>query len=188
MNNPYAPPVQHGPSRPGPVKPAGGGLNVLAWIMIIFGGLGLLSAPMTLFTRELARDPASRRVQAIMWEGEMGTWMQLSLVLGTLLAATLLASGIGSLKRRPWARKLGIGYGIATIVMAVLNQIVSAMYLYPALQAQMEHGGRVERAGATGGMIGGMAGAVIGLILPIAVLVMMTRPGIKAQFEEPTGP
>jgi hypothetical protein len=182
--NPYAPPNQYSGQDPVPAAPAqkSTGVTVLGVFLIIFGALGLFSAPMTFLTRGMARDPASRRINELMYEGTLGAWTMTSLFLGTCLAGLMLASGIGIVKRRPWAKKTSLGYGISAIVMAIIGQIMSAMLLYPELNKMAEHGGTVEKAGAMGGMIGGMVGGCLGLVLPVITLIVMTRPNVKAQF------
>jgi hypothetical protein len=164
---------------PGP----SGGLKAMGIVQIAFGALGMLGAPMTLGLRSLAHDAASRRVQEVMWTGTLGTWTRLSLGLSTVMALMLLVSGIGVLKLRPWARRLAVGYGLGATALLVVSQIMNAVLLVPALSemARASHD-PVARAGATGGIVGGIVGGLLGLTLPIAVLIVMTRPAVKAQF------
>ncbi len=184
-DNPYAAPID---SSKKPVVASTGqssGLTALSIVMMAFGGLGLFSAPITLMSREIGRKTGSGHIQDLMWEGAPGTWMRMSIFVGTVFAVWLLVSGFGVFKRKPWARQSSMLYGISAIVFGVVGQIVSFLVVFPALSAAAEVGGRVERAGATGGMIGGIVGGLFGMILPIVILVVMTRPSIKAELGAP---
>ncbi len=153
-------------------------------VMIGFGGLGLLSAPLTLVSKLIASSGRPDRVQTLMWTGPFGTWMMVSLVIATAVAALLVVSGVGVLKRRAWARRSAIVYGVTTIAVGVMGQIVNILYLYPALVGFIDAGTTKERAGAVGGLLGGTAGALLGMALPITVLVVMTRSSVKAELCE----
>ena len=184
--NPYQPPATP-PVEPRPAPPAGGltsGVIAIAVTEIFFGGMGLLGAPIALALRGLAHDPVSVRIQEITWEGTMGTWMRASLVIGAVLGAVLLASGIGILKRRAWARRAGIAYAGAAIVMQLAGQVVNFTVLFPALEQLSEeyHANRAARAVVMGGWIGGIAGGLFAFVLPTAILVVLTRPSVKAQL------
>jgi len=190
--NPYEPPrapateprpaPAQGPAKPGLTT----GVQATAVAEIFFGGMGLLGAPLALFFRGMARDPVSMRIQEITWEGALGGWTRVSLGLGTLLAVVLLASGIGVLKRKAWARRSGIAYACVSLAMQVIGLAMTVLVLFPALDALAEQYAydRTASAAVMGGRIGGAFGGLFALILPIAVLVVMTRPGVKAQLTE----
>jgi hypothetical protein len=187
--NPYKPPAAAAspPPRPGAPKAAlTTGVQAVAVAEIFFGGMGLLSAPVTLALRDLAHDPVSRRIQQITWEGSLGAWTRTSLVVGTILAGVMLASGIGILKRRAWGRRAGLAYAVSSILMQVVGQAITFTVLFPALDALAEQYAydRAASAALMGGRIGGIAGALFGLTVPITLLVMLTRPGVKAQLTE----
>ncbi len=151
--------------------------------MIVFGGLGLLSGPFTLLSRELGKQTGSGRIQELMWEGAFGAWMMAALGIGTLMALLLLVSGVGVLKRRAWARKATVAYGIAGIAFGVIGQIVNILFLYPKLAA-FEGGSAAEQGGAVGGIVGGVVGGLFGMVLPVVLLVVMTRPTMKQELDE----
>jgi hypothetical protein len=190
MQNPYLPPASTEPrSQPAPTTTTPGqptaGLKAMGAIQIIFGALGFFSAPLTLLMRNLAgHDPVSRRIQEVTWEGGFGMWMRFALFVQTLIAVTLLASGVGVLKLRPWARTSSMVYAIAACVMNVVGQIANFMVLIPELQRIADEHPRSPAAqgGAIGGMVGGVLGGILGLALPVITLVVMTRPSVKAQF------
>src|SRR5688500_9965285 len=103
MTNPYAPPETHSPAPKAAGTPSKG-LKVLATLQIVFGALGVVGVAMGSLTRDMAKDPVSRRIVEITWEGEMATWTKVSQGLGALLIITLIAAGIGNLKVRRWGR------------------------------------------------------------------------------------
>lgn len=158
------------------------GVTVLGIVMMAFGALGLLSWPMTAASRALGSQTGSGSVQDLIWEGPLASWMTISLALGTLIALLLLASGYGVFKRTPWARKAAVTYGVVTLVFAAIGQFMNVVFLYPKLIELLDSSNTVERSAAMGGMIGGVIGGLFGLILPVVVLVVMSRPTVKAEL------
>lgn len=185
--NPYAPPAQMPAPAPLPAGPASGpgtGLLILGIVQIMFGALGLLSAPILLLTKSFARDPVSRQIQALTWEGPLGIWTRLSLVIGFVMAVALIAAGFGIVKLKPWARPLSMLYAVVALVFVIIGQVMSALYLYPVLFELLSQGTRnpVAYAGGIGGIAGGIGGGVFALVFPTVILVVMTRSSIKAKF------
>lgn len=164
-------------------KPRSNGVTAVGALMISFGALGLLSAPATFFTRQLGAATGSGKIQEVLWSGVLGTWMVVSLSLGALLSVLLLTSGIGVLRRSRWARRASLAYGVAALVLGALGQFVAVFYMYPALAPFIESGSVVDRSGAIGGIVGGVVGGIVGMALPIAVIVVMTRPSFKAELD-----
>ncbi len=150
--------------------------------MVAFGGIGLFSAPLALMSRFLGSHAGSSRIQDLMWTGTVGAWMWASMGLGTLLALLLLGSGVGVLRRQRWARKASLAYAISAIAFGILAQLVNIVFLYPKLMGMLQTGSAVERGGAIGGLVGGIFGGLFGMILPIAVLIVVTRPSVRAEL------
>jgi hypothetical protein len=188
--NPYAPP-QSDPStppfypQPPPARPSTG-VKVLAVFQIVLGALGLLSAPLTLALRGIAHDPVSQRIQEITWGGALGVWMRIALAVGTLLSAVLLAAGVGMLRARPWARRASLLYAGVSFAMQAVGVAINFAVLYPAMDyiAREHAGDPIAQAAVAGGRIGGIFGALLALALPITILIVLTRPSVKAQFQE----
>jgi hypothetical protein len=179
--NPYAPPtqVQETPAAPPKRTP---GLTVLAVFLLVLGGLGLLSGPYTLVSRGLARDALSRQLQEIMWSGALGVWMYISLFLGLVTALAMIAAGVGILKMKPWGRTISLAYGLGSIGLGVVGQIMAIALFYPALLEWGEREGGLAQIMAMSGIVGGVVGSLFGLVLPVITLVVMTRPKVKAAF------
>jgi hypothetical protein len=164
-------------------RPQTSGVTVLGIVMIGFGFMGLGAWPLTLATRQLGSQTAGgRNVQDLIWEGSLSWWMTFSLAVATLIAALLLTSGIGIFKRRPWAQKTALGYGITTIAFGLISQFVNVVFLYPKLIEMLDSANPVERGGAAGGMMGGIIGGLFGMILPVVVVYAVTRPSVKAEL------
>lgn len=170
------------PPPPAPPPASSSGLRLLGIAQCALGVFGLGAAPLTLVTRFVARDPGSRKVQELLWEGWLGAWTYASLVLGTLLAAGLVAAGIGVVRGLPWGRTLTLVHAIGAIGHVVVGQIVAVALLYPALWQLGSSGSAVERGGAIGGVVGGLFGSLVALALPVIELYVMTRPSVKATF------
>jgi hypothetical protein len=188
MTNPYEPPTA--PGYPGYAGPGAGqparttGLTVLAYFCVILGGFGLLSVPMSLVSKLIAKDPFSRALQEATWSGGLGVYMGFSLLIGTIFSALLVTTGIGIFKMRPWGRSAGMAYGVGSLVFMVVGQIVNFTVMQPIIEsvAAQFPDNPAAKMGAMAGMIGAVGGAFIGSILPITVLVVMTRPDVKAKF------
>jgi hypothetical protein len=164
-------------------RPQSSGVTVLGIVMMAFGVMGLGAWPLTVAMRELgSQTRGGRNVQDMIWEGSLSWWMSFSLALATLFAILLLASGIGVFRRKAWAHKTSLAYGIATIVFAVISQLMNFVFLYPKLMEMLDSSNPVERASAAGGMMGGVVGGLFGLILPVVVTYAMTRPKVKAEL------
>lgn len=160
-----------------------GNMKALGIVEIVFGSLGLMAMPMLWVTKALARDPFSKRVNELTWEGPVGTWMTFAIAAGTVMAVLLIVAGTGVIKLRPWARKLSMVYAVYNLFIVVVGQIINIVYLYPAMAKLADQmPGPVARAGMTGGVVGGIAGGLFSLMLPVALLVILTRRDVKASF------
>jgi hypothetical protein len=124
-------------------------------------------------------------VQVIRDNPAFAAWMKFSIVLGVVVAAVLLAAGIGLLMLKPWARITSIAYAIYTFVMIPAGTVVNYIFvLHPMLQ--QAHGQQApETAGAIGGLVGGIVGSCFGLIYPILLLIFMLRANVVAAFRPP---
>lgn len=182
---PYPPP---GVPAPGQPPPLGGGLQALGIIQIIYGAICACSPLGQVVQRVVPTTPMQQRLQEAMWQGVLGAWLIASMVVTVLSSGAVLATGIGVLKRKAWARRLGVGWSIAIIAWTVVAQIISFAVIMPMTMEIMEKqmGGAIppEMMGfvrAAGG-VGGVIGALLGLALPVATLIVLTRPSAKAKL------
>lgn len=163
-------------NRPTPV-------TVFGVLNIIFGGLGLLSAPFAIMALMVVDNTMRNPVLEIARRNPVvGGWMMLSNALGVLAAIVLLAGGIGLLQLKPWGRKLSIGFAVYALVMGVIGMLITGIYIVPALLSQPQ-ANSAEAAGAVGGAIGGLVGGLVGLVYPLLLLIFMGRPAVVAAFK-----
>jgi hypothetical protein len=160
-------------------------VTVFGILNIVFAGLGLCGTAYSVIlfmpSAAAANNPV---VQIIQSSPAYAAWLKISVALGLVTVAALLAAGIGLLNLKPWGRTLSIIYGIFAIIMTLVNEVINYFLLVqPMLQkAQSEQG--PEAAAAIGGAIGGLFGGCIGMIYPILLLIYMTRPHVIAAFNQ----
>lgn len=157
-------------------------LNIVFALFGVFGAIGTIS----LFS---ATDVSSNPVVRIMLENPTyAAWLKLTIPLGLLASVVLLATGIGLLLLKSWARKLSIAYAVYAIVFAIIGTVVNFMFLVRPLLAEAQRSQGPEAAGAIGGAIGGIIGGCLGLVYPILLIIFMTRPKVIAAFQQPAPP
>jgi hypothetical protein len=88
-----------------------GAIKVFGILNIVFGALALACSPFSLITLPMAR-------RQLGYSSFMVNWMIVSVVIGMIGGAIMLASGIGLCKRQAWARRLAIYYSCAACVLA----------------------------------------------------------------------
>lgn len=159
---------------------------MIAILAIVFGGLAVLCTPIFNW-KVFALDPAAGTddlaMKPYLDSSFLRIEMQVSVVLGFLASIALLASGIGMLQLRAWARSLALGWATFSIVAGVLNTILMLTLYLPAFSRHLEEVDEATRAAVRVGVYGGVVGgACFSLLLPIAVCIVLTRPAVKAAF------
>jgi hypothetical protein len=155
-------------------------------LQIVFGSFGLASPLFSAATSGITRGlpgPAGEMMDA-MHEGLAGTWTTIAMILGFASGGLLLAAGIGVWKRRAWGRKLSIVQAIISIVIGVTNIVLTELVIMPALERALSSLGPIARASMAGGRIGAVFGGIFAIGIPIAVLVLMTRPKAKEEISK----
>lgn len=180
-HQPYFPPTQQPSSgRPGVV-------TALAIIGIVFGGLGLLCKPVLvglLFIPQPGPNPA------VDMQKELMGWNIFSAVAGTLISILLLASSIGALSLKPWARKGLLTYSAVAVLMNLVNLVASIIWIVPKMKEMQEQMIKQQGSAPTGmaammqtmGTAGAVIGFLIAMIFPLLLLYFFTRPNIIAAF------
>jgi len=162
--------------------------TVFGILNILFGGLGLLSAP---FSWLLYADSADDNLilSAMVTNDVYSSWTQATVILGAIASAVLIASGVGLLNMKPWARVAAIGYSWYTIVIMLIGVIMLWFFVYsPLLDELKTIQDTVQKTLLMGGLLGGLVGGLIGLIYPVMLLVFMTRPRLVAALEGTSAP
>jgi hypothetical protein len=119
-------------------------------------------------------------------------------VIGTAVSALLLASSIGCLSLKPWARKGMLTYAGLAIVLTIVGGIITMVWMLPKIQemqrqmmAQQTAGGAAPppqimgfvQAASTGGAV---IGLLVSLVFPACLLYFFTRPNVQSAFGDAT--
>lgn len=169
-------------------RKATGGLLALAIVtlvgsilLLLLSGCGSISLVLMPLMSKLpgqSGNPAFQMMADPLLAGSAIAWT----VVAVIAHGTLLAGGIGMLKLRAWARMIGLGYGGGFSVLLIIYTIFSITVTQPRTQALMgDYPGGVAQSEAfqVGSAIGGM---IFWLLLPAALLIVLTRPKVKAAF------
>src|SRR5258707_672755 len=108
-------------------------VTIFGILNILFGALGfvstlfvLLLVPKMLANLDEAHNPALKIMN------EHPAYMAFtkgSQALSLIVCPVLIASGIGLLRLKPWARKTTIGYGIYAILLGLAGLVLMMIYL-----------------------------------------------------------
>jgi hypothetical protein len=157
-------------------------VTVFAVLNLVFATIGIIAVIASAFTLFVMADAKNPVVKIMQDSPVMQTWMMVSVPLGLAACVALLASGIGLLGLKPWARTLAIGYAIYGILSCILGTIMNYVFLFGPLMEQAQHTRGPEAAAAIGGAIGGLIGGCLGLIYPVLLLIFMLLPKVAAAF------
>ncbi len=155
-------------------------LTVLGILAILFGALQVLCTPLSLLS---LNNPMLKEFMPD-FEGGYRLWIIVSATLGVLSALALLASGIGLLQVKEWARKLGVGLAVYYILFSFVGAAMQIVVMRPVMQRMMQDlaGTGAEQGAMMGGMVGGMIGGVFGVVISLViyglVIYFLTRPEI----------
>lgn len=156
--------VQIAPAAPR--KPTA--VTVFGVLNIVFGALGLLCSPIGIVGIMMPQPGGP------VYSAAMKVFMLFSSGLGLVMAAVLLAAGIGLLNLKQWARQTSYFYGWFAVIWGVLGTVITLVMMISALSGASGE----AAAGMMGGVIGGACGGIIGLIYPIFLIIYMRKPEI----------
>jgi hypothetical protein len=165
-------------------------VTIFSVLNIVFAALGIIGVltSLMLFTA-IGTTSNNPVIQLIHDNPAYAAWTKISIALGLLAAAALLAAGIGLLKLQPWARMLSIVYAIYAIVMGLVGGVINYMFLIQPMLQQAQHSQGPQAVGAAiGGAVGGMVGGCFGLIYPVLLLIFMLRANVAAAFRSAANP
>jgi len=150
-----------------PLRPTS--VTVLGILNIVFGSLNLLCTPIAIVGL-MVPQPNS--------PFQMGPGMKIytafGAILGLVCASVLLASGIGLLKQKNWARQAAYIYGWFSVVWGIVAIIINIFMFNPSLSAVPEE----ALPAVVGGIVGSMCGGIIGLIYPVVLIIYLKKPHI----------
>jgi len=163
---------------------------VFAILNLILGGLGVLSLVGDLAMRlglfELPTE-GNPVLAAMATDSGLRLYLDVMQVIGIPATVVLIASAVGLLKLKPWARAVTIAYGVYTIAVSVFNPIVLYDRAFGPLLEQTAGTSGPERMAAVFGTVGLIVGAVVMTGYWVLVMVFMTRRHVVAAFDDPFG-
>jgi hypothetical protein len=161
-------------------------VTVFGILNILFAALGMLSVLLLAALFTVVGSSTNNPVVRLIHESSAyAAWLVVSIILGMIAAAALLAAGIGLLNLKSWARIVSIVYAIYALVSVPVSQLVNYFFLVRPLFEQAGHQQQPQVVGAAFGALGGSIGGCFGLVYPILLLVFMTRPNVVAAFKTP---
>jgi uncharacterized membrane protein SirB2 len=165
---------------------------VLGIVAIVFGGFGLLGGCLglasTLFMAgplaDLAAQSGSNNAIVFEQMQEFKSWILAFVVGGAVLAAWLLVSGIGILRRQSWAGSSAMSWAVAKMFL-VAGQIVFNFQMQQQQFAAISNADKSPFNMGQFGQIIAVVSAVFGLIwgwaLPVFLIIWFRRASIKAE-------
>jgi hypothetical protein len=157
-------------------------VTVLAILNIVFGGLGLLCSPVALLMQSFQSARFNRAMVPGLTNPAYQAWTTAGLILSCIIAAVLLAAGIGMLQLRPWSRTATIGVSILTLIRIGISLVLFGTLVAPALLAASAGGGSSMQVIASSALVGGIVGMLSGTIYPIVTLYFLNRPAVRDEF------
>ncbi|MCP3999284.1 MAG: hypothetical protein GY722_30090 [bacterium] len=166
-----------------------GSATVFGVINILFGGISLLGA--LSFWRMMHLDGFDDipTFAAMETSATYSTWLSLTSILNVIALVVLIASGIGLLKMRRWARVAAVGYGLYSIFMVLASSVMGWFFVYSPMLDEMRTIQEPAREGVLmSSLFGALFGGCFGLIYAVVLLYFMTRPSLVAAFEDTVAP
>jgi hypothetical protein len=154
-------------------------LGILNIVFAVLGVFGMLATLAMFSPTAGSNNPALKLMQE---SPRYLMWLKVTIPIGVLGCLALLASGIGLLRLKRWARTLSIGYAIYAIVFGIAGVVMNFIFLFRPLLEEAQRSQGPEAAGAIGVALGGTVGGCVGLIFPIVLLAFMVRPKVVAAF------
>ena len=108
-------------------------------------------------------------------------------VVGVAATIVLIASAIGLLKMKPWARTVTIAYGVYSIAMYLMGTVVNHALIFGPMLEETAGTSGPERIGAVAAVIGAIVFTLLFTGYWILVIVFLTRRRVVAAFEDPFG-
>jgi hypothetical protein len=174
---------QFGYPPPGPRRPTS--VTVIAIFTIIFGVIGLLGVAfqfLQFLVPQAMQFGGPNPVNDLMrTDPVIATWMGVMAGAGGILALMELIGGVGALSLKPWARKALLFYATGAIVAGLAGTVFNVVVMIPKLSQIPQNRPEVKMTIQLMPIMT-IGGFLIGLILPVCVLIFMTRPKVKAAF------
>ncbi|HXS69755.1 MAG TPA: DUF4339 domain-containing protein [Candidatus Polarisedimenticolia bacterium] len=153
-----------------PAKPPGT-IKVFGILNIVFGGLALLCSPFSF----VAIAMSSKQMG---YSSFMMNWIIFSVIITIIGGAILLASGVGLLKMKEWARKLAVYYAVFACIMPIISALVT--FTHPVAAGPNPEFQKMAQS------IGAVVGIVIAWTYNGLLIYFLTKPAVKEALAEKT--
>ena len=153
----------------------------IVWVVLGVCGLGFeLAMRLGLFKLPTENNPALQLRESNPGYRLFTDVMQ---VLGAVGVIVLLASAVGLLLMKPWARVVTIAYGVYAILTSILGGIVNFALVFGPMLEQTGGSGP-ERVGATIGVAFAVAVIALVVVYWLLVIFFLTRRGVVTAFKD----
>jgi hypothetical protein len=193
----YFPPYAQAPR---PASPAGSATVLTFGILaVVLGSIVLLSDVVEIVRQTMVlRGAVTATSLGPVWDElaaeqrAMAPGLLLRAVLMLAMSGALLALGIGLLRRREWARQASIVWSSVAFGVLALRVVLWEVVIQPHMDRMMQiMADSLRGAGlpSLSGFVGSLAGSgrpaeyastLVLAAFPVVMLVMMTRPAVKA--------
>lgn len=161
---------------------------VLGILNFVFAALGIIGLVASFALLNLPANSDNPIIQFIHLCPDYAVWLKICIPLGLLGCALPLASGVGLLSLKPWARLLSIVYAIYAMVFCVGGMLINLVLMDQPMLGPAPQQRAFETVAAIGGPISGTIGGLFLLIYPLVLLVFMLQPKMVATFQSPVSP
>src|SRR6185436_10816593 len=100
-------------------------ITVFGILNIVFAVFGIFGMAGTLALLSITGASNNPVVKVIRESPTYAMWLKLTMPIAVIACGVLLASGIGLLRLKPWARKVSIGYAIFAFGFGLLGMVMN---------------------------------------------------------------
>jgi hypothetical protein len=155
-------------------------IRSVATIGIILGTAGLMLMPFGLTVLHEGALPGDPRIHLFDMRIESlsihAIWLSISSLCGVGLALLLLVGSAGALRLRHWARPILLLWAVCSVILAAGGCAFNLRWLFSTQRAQF-----AEVRGVVDALVS-FGGWGIGSALAIALLLLLSRPHVRATF------
>jgi len=177
---PTAPQPDYVAPPPNPLQKPSTFYKVLGIIQIVLGIAGVVYALFSIGMTAFASTYASRT--AALYDGPTLLFMYLRLAVSILTGAALLATGIGVVRAKRWARPVGVAYAVTSLLNTLGSTMIQILVIQPRMYAHM---------GALSGVQGleaffiasALFGVAVAAVVPVVTLVALLRERAKEELD-----
>jgi hypothetical protein len=157
-------------------------IPVLGALNLCFGVLSGLSVVAT-FMMLLALTPGSPVFEFVLNNPSYHVWRVIEVSFGAITTVLLLASGLGLVRARLWARKLSIFYAWVASSLGAIGLIMHTLLFAGPLLTQAAALDTTQAASAVAAALGGVAVGFATVLYPLVLLLFMYRHNVIEYFD-----